>query len=102
MASSLSFEEILCRVPENKRYLLDAKVENDRHLMKIARKIPDWQEVLPYLIENEVEVTEAAILEEHRKPERRRLAEPCMAGTIYCGSRNYILWEQFDAARSSH
>ena len=86
MASSLSFEEILCRVSENKRYLLDAKVENDRHLVEIARKIPDWQEVLPYLIETEVEVTEAAILEEHRKPERRRLAEPCMAGTICCGS----------------
>jgi len=68
---SLSFEELLCRLPEEKRYLLDCQVENDRHLAEIARKIIGWRQVLPYLMAGESEETEEAILETYQTTERR-------------------------------
>ena len=71
---SLSFEELLCRLPEEKRYLLDFRVENDRHLAEIARKVTGWRQVLPYLMAGESEETEEAILETYQTTERRRLA----------------------------
>ena len=69
----LSFEELLCRVPEEKRYLLDCQVESDRHLAEIARKITDWNLVLPYLIARESVEVEEAILGNYQTVERRRL-----------------------------
>ena len=71
---SLSFEELLCGVlPEQKRYLLDCQVKNDRHLAEIARKVTDWNLVLPYLIARESVETEEAILGNYQTVERRRL-----------------------------
>ena len=69
----LSFEELLRRVPEERRYLLDRKVENNRHLAKIAQKLIEWREVLPYLMESDAEEVEEAIVEDFRKTRRRRL-----------------------------
>ena len=69
----LSFEELLCRVPEEKRYLLDCQVENDRHLAEIAWKLTDWNLVLPYLIARGSVETEEGILGNYRTVERRRL-----------------------------
>ena len=70
---SLSFKELLCGVPEEKRYLLDCQVKNDRHLAEIARKVTDWNLVLPYLIMRESVETEEAILGNYHTVERRRL-----------------------------
>ena len=66
----LSFEELLRRVPEERRYLLDRKVEN---LAKIAQKLIEWRDVLPYLMESDAEETEETIVEDFRKTKRRRL-----------------------------
>ena len=75
MASSplLSFEELLRKVPMKKRYLLDRKVKNNRHLSKIAQKLSEWREVLPYLLESDAEAAEEAIADDFRKTKRRRL-----------------------------
>ena len=70
---SLSFEELLSRVPEQKRYLLDRKVESDRHLAEIAQKVTRWRDMPPYLIARESEEAEEAILENYPTVERRRL-----------------------------
>ena len=70
---SLSFEELLCRLPEEKRYLLDFRVENDRHLAEIAKKVTRWRPVLPYLMAGESEETEEAIRETYQITEDRRL-----------------------------
>lgn len=66
----LSFEELLRKVPGEKRHLLDRKVENSRHLARIAQKLIEWREVLPFLLEND---TEEAITENYKKTKRRRL-----------------------------
>ena len=75
MASSplLSFEELLRKVPMKKRYLLDRKVENNRHLSKIAQKLSEWRDVLPYLLESDAEEAEEAIADDFRRTKRRRL-----------------------------
>ena len=75
MASSplLSFEELLRKVPMEKRYLLDRKVENNRQLSKIAQKLSEWREVLPYLLESDAEEAEEAIADDFRRTKRRRL-----------------------------
>jgi len=70
---SPSFEELLRRLPEEKRYLLDRKVKSDRKLAEIARKVTGWRDVLPYLIENDTEEAEETIAENNRTIERRRL-----------------------------
>jgi len=70
----LSFDELLCElVPEEKQHLLDSKVENNRHLAKIAQKLIEWREVLPYLLESDAEEAEEAIVEDFKKTKRRRL-----------------------------
>ena len=56
-----------------KRYLLDCQVKNDRHLAEIARKVTDWNLVLPYLMARESLETEEAILGNYQTVERRRL-----------------------------
>ena len=70
---SLSFEQLLRRVPYEKRYLLDCQVESDWHLAEIARKVTDWNLVLPYLIVKDSVEVEEAILGNYQTVERRRL-----------------------------
>ena len=70
---SPSFEELLRRLPEEKRYLLDHKVENDRHLDEIAQEVTGWRDLLPYFMGNGTEKAEEAILENYPTFERRRL-----------------------------
>lgn len=69
----LSFEELLRKVPGEKRHLLDRKVENSRHLARIAQRLTEWKEVLPFLLENDTEEAEEAITEDYKKTKRRRL-----------------------------
>ena len=69
----LSFEELLRRVPEERRYILDRKVENNRHLAKIAQKLIEWRDVLPYLMESDAEEAEETIVDDFRRTRRRRL-----------------------------
>ena len=71
---SLSFEELLRRVPENERYRLDWKLNNERHLAEIARQlrqVTDWNLVLPYLISWGAVETEEVILGNYHTVERR-------------------------------
>ena len=68
-----SFEELLHRVPEKKRYRLDWKLENERHLAEIARQVTDWKVVLPFLIPWGAMQTKEAILENNQTVERRKL-----------------------------
>lgn len=76
----LSFEELLCEVPEVKRHLLDSKVKNNRHLANIARELNEWRELLPYLLESDAEEAEETIVEDFRKTKRRRLVHcSCLA-----------------------
>lgn len=70
---SPSFEELLRRLPEEKQYLLDRKVENDHRLAEIAGEVTGWRNVLPYLIENDTEKAEETIFENYPTIERRRL-----------------------------
>ena len=44
----------------------------DRHLRKLAKSIPDWKDLAPFLDLSEVE--EKMIEEEHKTPLRRRIA----------------------------
>jgi len=69
----LSFEELLRKVPVEKWHLLDRKVENSRHLARIAQRLTEWREVLPFLLENDTEEAEEAITEDYKKTKRRRL-----------------------------
>ena len=68
-----SFQGLLRKVPVEKRHLLDGKVENSRHLAKIAQKLIAWREVLPFLLENDTEEAEEAIIDDFKKTKRRRL-----------------------------
>jgi len=76
----LSFEELLCEVPEKKWHLLDSKVKSNRHLANIARELNEWRELLPYLLEGDAEEAEETIVEDFRKAKRRRLVHcACLA-----------------------
>ena len=68
----LSFDELLCKVPEEKRHLLDNEVKYI-NLAKIAEKLTEWQKVLPYLLESDAEEEEETILQDFQNTDRRRL-----------------------------
>ena len=68
----LSFDELLREVPEEKRHLLDKKVKYI-HLENIAKKLLEWREVLPYLLESDAEEEEETIAEDFKTTKRRRL-----------------------------
>jgi len=94
MASTqlLSFEELLCKLLEEKRYLLDCKVANDRHLAEIAQELIGWKQVLPYLMAEESEKTEEAIDETYQKTESKRLVSSELKSDMpsFSGQRDYI------------
>ena len=89
---SLSFEELLCKLLEEKRYLLDCKVANDRHLAEIAQELIGWKQVLPYLMAEESEKTEEAIDETYQKTETKRLVSSELKSDMpsFSGQRDYI------------
>ena len=43
------------------------------NLAKIAKKLIDWREVLPYLLESDAEEEEETIIEDFKTTKRRRL-----------------------------
>ena len=71
---NLAFEGLMCDlVPQEKRYILNCKVESDRHLSEIAKNLTNWQGVVPYL--GLTEADEEAIKRDHDNEERKRLVQ---------------------------
>ena len=92
MAKLSPFEEFLLgAVPEEKRHLLDHKVE-DYQLAEIAKNLTYWQEVVPYLGLKEAE--ETAIKEDNDTAERRRIV-PCIFGYSVSLKQPCLLTHQF-------
>lgn len=54
----LSLEQILAAISPQKRYILDQKITDDRHLAEIAKPLTNWKSVCAKLGINEVEEEE--------------------------------------------